>query len=172
MAVDLIHMGTVLRPHGVKGELVLDWHGKMPFSPDMPFILEQTGKSRPIRLLDARIHHGKILIKIDGVAGRDQAGHLRGCRLMLPRASLPPLEDGEVYAADLPGFTVCLSDGTEVGKLARVDYFSEKAVWSIKTASDREILFPAETCFIQSFDARRKIVNINPPAGLLDVYLA
>lgn len=172
MAEDLIHMGTIRRPHGVRGEVALDWHGDRPFSPDMPFILDLGETRRPIRLIEARTHHGSILIGIDGISDRDHAEELRGGRLMLPRTSLPLPEKDEIYVADLPGFMVCTADGTEIGRLESVDYPAGKAVWSIRTADDQEILFPAEPCFIQSFDSARKIVHINPPPGLLDVYLA
>lgn len=173
MAADLLHMGTIRHAHGVRGEVSLQWHAQFPFAPDLPFFLEQGGGGpRKITIRGARKKRDAILIDIDGVDDRDKAESLRGGRLLLPRACLPALAEDEVYAEDLPGMSVCFPDGSEIGVIDHVDYLSGKAVWSIISETGAEILFPAEPCFIASFDLAHKKVIVDPPAGLLEVYLA
>ena len=65
---------------------------------------------------------GMIVAKLAGIADRDRAETLRGLRLYLPRAALPPGED-EFYYADLIGLAAVLEDGAPVGKIIAVHDF-------------------------------------------------
>ena len=40
MADMLIHMGTLARPHGIKGEICIDWHADSPLLLDAPLWLQ------------------------------------------------------------------------------------------------------------------------------------
>lgn len=173
MSESLIHMGTLLRPHGLKGELCLDWFADSPLSLDVPFWL-QAGQAapRPIRVVGYRWHKGRPLILLEGVGDRTAAEALRGQKLLMARSSLPPLDEDEVYVADLPGCTVFLSDGSRLGRLAHVEYPAGQEIWAIQTGDGREILFPAQPHFITGFDLAKRSVWIDPPEGLLEIYLS
>ena len=45
-------------------------------------------------------------------------------------------------------------------------------MWVIMTDDDKEVLFPARPEFIAGFDLEVPAVVIDPPEGLLDIYLA
>ena len=66
---------------------------------------------------------GVLIARLSGVADRDRAEALRGLRLYLPRAALPPPEDEEYYHADLIGLEAVLRDGTPVGRVRAVHDF-------------------------------------------------
>ena len=57
MADMLIHMGTLARPHGIKGEICIDWHADSPLLLDAPLWL-QAGDEPPrlVRALSCRRH--------------------------------------------------------------------------------------------------------------------
>ena len=49
MAGTMIHMGTLARPHGIKGEICIDWHADSPLLLDVPLWL-QAGNGAPRRV--------------------------------------------------------------------------------------------------------------------------
>lgn len=173
MSEAFMHMGTLVRPHGLKGELCLDWYADFPLQPGGQFWL-QAGQNppRPVRAIGCRWHKGRPLLALEGVADRTAAEALRGQKLLMARSSLPPLDDDEVYVADLPGCTILLPDGSTLGQLDHVEYPAGQEIWAIQTKDGREILFPAQPQFIAGFDLTHRCVRIDPPEGLLDIYLS
>lgn len=127
---------------------------------------------RAVDLVVSRTHKRRFLVSLEGVTTRDEAEALRGAGLCVPRADLPEPPEGEVYLADLLGVDVVLPDGSRLGHLDHVEMPAGQEIWSIRTDVDREILFPAQAAFICSFDLKGRRVCIDPPPGLLDVYLA
>ena len=97
---------------------------------------------------------------------------LRGCKLLTKRQALPEPEDDEVYLEDLLGGDVFLPDGQRLGRLDHFEYPAGLEMWVIMTDDDKEVLFPARPEFIAGFDLEIPAVVIDPPEGLLDIYLA
>lgn len=170
-----IELGVFLRPHGIKGECCIDWYADSPSLLDAPLFLQQGQRPpRPLRLRAWRMHKGRPLVLPDGVEDRNAAELLRGARILIDRSALPETEEDEVYVEDLLGCDVLLPDGSRLGRLDHVEYPADREVWGIRTDDGREVLFPAEPCFIVGFaldDPQGPSVTIDPPDGLLDVYL-
>lgn len=171
-----IHLGTLLRPHGIKGEICIEWYADSPSLLDAPLSL-QVGQRPPypVRVAGHRQHKGRPLVTLEGVPDRTAAEALRGARLLISRDDLPDPEDDEIYVEDLLGCAVLLPDGSRLGRLDHVEYPApDKEIWSIFTDDGKEVLFPAEACFIEGFDLTdpdAPSVTIAPPPGLLDIYL-
>lgn len=168
-----VELGAVARPHGIRGELAVDWYADAPPAAFPRLWLSRRGaEPAPVEVLASRVHKGRPLLTLAGVAGRDAAEALRGALLCVPRAELPEPDEGEAYLADLMGADVVLPDGSRVGRLDHVEQPAGQEIWAIRTDDGREILFPAQAAFIRSFDLAGRRVCIDPPPGLLDVYLA
>lgn len=169
MSETYIHMGSVSKPHGVQGEIALAWYGVSPFSRSLPYYLQSGNATpEPITIEEARMHNGRLLVRIAGVVNREQAAELRGKKILTLRASLPPPGKNEAYVSDLVGATVFLQDGTAIGRFSHVVLGTD--VWSITGDDGREILFPAQPDFIVALDSDTKRIVIAPPEGLLDLY--
>lgn len=168
-----IQLGTIARPHGIKGEVAVDWYADAPPNSFPQLWLCKRGMNpRPVPVLSCRNHKGRPLLWLEGISSRDEAEALRGCALCVPRANLPEPASDEAYLADLLGADVYLPDGDRLGRLDHVEMPAGQEVWAIKTDSGHEILFPAQPEFIRSFNLKARQVCIDPPPGLLDVYLA
>lgn len=168
-----IHMGTLARPHGIKGEIRVDWYADSPELLKKPFFLQAGGgPPRPASCAAVRFHKGRPLVLLEGVRDRTAAEGLRGVRILVRRADLPDLDEDEVYLHDILGLDV-LEDATgrRLGVLEHVEFPNGQEVWSIRTDDDREILFPAVEEFIADFDLEAGFVRIAPPPGLLELYL-
>ncbi|MBD5557503.1 MAG: 16S rRNA processing protein RimM [Desulfovibrio sp.] len=168
-----VELGAVARPHGIRGELAVDWYADAaPAAFPRLWLCRRGAEPASVEVLASRNHKGRPLLTLAGVTGRDAAEALRGALLCVPRAELPEPAGDEVYVADLMGADVILPDGSRVGRLDHVEQPAGQEIWAIRTDDGREILFPAQADFIRSFDLAGRRVCIDPPPGLLDVYLA
>ncbi len=169
-----IHMGTITRPHGIKGELCVDWYADSPDALRAQFFL-QAG-SEPMRAVTGakvRMHKGRPLLTLPHVQDRNEAETLRGVRIYISRESLPELSDDEAYLHDLMGLTIIDSSTNEpIGVLEGVEFPTEsQMLWSIRAPQGQEILLPAVEEFIDGFDQEEGCVYVSPPEGLLELYL-
>jgi len=169
----LLLMGCVGRPHGVKGELGVDWQGEyVPKKHDSVMLKKSGGIPVLFYVRESRWHKGRLLLSLEGITDRTAAQNLTGADVFMAKESLPKLENGEAFLAELPGGRVFLANGDYLGIIEHLEFPAGHVVWAIRDAQDHEILFPAEPCFIKSLDADRHEAVIDPPEGLLDIYRA
>ncbi|MDO5538216.1 MAG: ribosome maturation factor RimM, partial [Desulfovibrionaceae bacterium] len=150
MSEKQVCVGAVTRPHGVRGDVCVEWYADAPSFLDQEVRLEfPGGKSRLIRARQYRLHKGGLLVSFDGIASRDEAEFLRGATIWIPRDRLPELPDGEAYLDDLLGLRVELPDGTFAGVLDHIEMPAGQMVWALRDG-ESEVLFPAHKQFIVS----------------------
>ncbi len=175
MATKHIHMGTITRPHGIKGELCVDWYADSPRALRAEFFL-QAGQEpmRAVTGAKVRMHKERPLLTLPHIQDRNAAETMRGVRIYVLRDSLPELTEDEAYLHDLIGLTIIDSaSNAKLGVLQGVEFpTEEQMIWSILAPSGQEILFPAVEEFIDSFDMEEGAVYVSPPEGLVDLYLA
>lgn len=178
---DLLLMGRIGSPHGIKGEFFADWFGDASLSERNKVYLgttpEQAINSGPFIITGVRPHKGRYLLTLDGVSERDSASRLTGQNIYFEKSALPPLADDETWLDDLIGYKVFLKNQTEepklnkpVGLLDHFEFPADQEIWVIRGENGKEILFPAQPEFIESIDQDKKIIYITPPPGLLDIY--
>ena len=85
--------------------------------------LEDESGERRLSLRLVGSAKGVVIARLAGIADRDRAEALRGLRLYLPRAALPPAGQEEYYHADLIGLEAALADGTALGHVRAVHDF-------------------------------------------------
>ncbi|MDD2218647.1 MAG: ribosome maturation factor RimM [Desulfoplanes sp.] len=173
--IQLVHIGKVLRPHGLKGELCIDIYA------DSPFLLDRVSRiyfqrpghrPKPVVLSRWQPHGQRIIVALEATGGRrDEAAFWTGADILMRARDLPELDEGEYFCRQLEGMDVFLRGGEFLGHLENVLSLSGREVWKIITEDGKEILFPAVQEFVDSVDMEQKKIVITPPDGLLDVYL-
>jgi len=178
-AVKYIVVGGGTRPHGIRGELVVDSQADSPSyfargarlrlsPPDAP------GRGRDYVVRAARPHKDRILVAFEGVPDRNAAETLRGLAVCLPESELAPPEPDEVFLHELLGLRVRLVTSApgdpDLGVLEEVRDSGGAELWVIRDAAGREILFPAADALVPDIDLDARIVVIDPPPGLLELY--
>lgn len=120
---DLIVIGAIAGPHGVKGEARVKPFGAPdavcsygPFLDDKGevFLTPKTARSGP---------NGMVIVRFEEPLTREQVQGLKSTKLYVPRAALPDLEDDEFYYSDLIGLGVETLSGDALGKVKSVQDF-------------------------------------------------
>lgn len=172
----LVPIGYISRAHGVRGEMgfVLT-AGDPSLALGELFLRHRSGgEARRFVALGARAHHGGLLLRLQGIESRTDAELYKSHTVLVSRDRLPPLDEGEAFLADLPGLHVLVegADGpVPLGVIERAEAPAGQLLWTIRTPDAREVLFPAVEEFVLSIDLDKGEALIDPPPGLLDIYL-
>ncbi len=169
-----IHMGTITRPHGIKGELCVDWYADSPKLLQKTFFL-QVGNNplQCIKNAKFRMHKGRPLLTLPHIHDRNMAESLRGACIFVERDALPPLPDYEAYLSDIIGMDIFdYESHSHIGILEAVEFPKSQILWVIRNRDGQEILLPAVEEFIMSFDLETRQIFVSPPKGLLELYLS
>ncbi len=168
----LIQIGLIVKPHGLRGEVCVEYYA------DSPLLLRdqvwlQKGKAQPAphKVVSTRTHQGRELLLLESCRDRNCAETLRNVAVFVPEATLPDPDDHEVYLYQLEGLSVLLEDGSVLGRICDFQFNAGSEVWVIRTPDNREVLFPAVEEFVTGVDLDKGTVSIAPPEGLLDLYL-
>lgn len=171
----LIVVGEVSKPHGLAGEFSIMSHVDSPdffgHVPRLYLRVDPRARPRRVRLRSWRLHKTRVLITLDHIEGRDQADRLRGAQLLVHEEDLPPRQEGEIYQRELIDADVLLPSGEILGRIRSVSDAGGQELWTIVTNGGQEVLFPAHEQLIQEVDLERRIIRIDPPPGLLELYL-
>lgn len=169
----LITAGKIIKPHGIKGEVCLESYLDSP-SLFLGHVFLQFGKASPKQytIKSYRAHQGRLLATFENISDRTTAESLRGASVLIPKQNLAEPIPGEFYIQDLIGLKVLLVDTHElIGQIVNVMLDTGQELWVIESAQGKEILFPAVPEFVEEIDLDKEEVLINPPEGLLELYL-
>ena len=140
MAERRIALAAVAGAQGVKGELRLKLFSDSVESLSRHGALYVGGVER--RLLALR-DGGKIVVaRFEGISDRSAAEALRGSLVEVDRATLPQLEEGEYYHADLIGLEAIGRDGNRVGTVAAIENYGAGDLLEIEQPDGRKSLIP------------------------------
>jgi 16S rRNA processing protein RimM len=165
-------VGRVLRPHGVRGELAVEVLSDAPdrFSPGAELAAgdpDGPGPLRPVTVTAARLHLGRLLLRLEGVEDRDAAGGLRGALLSIPAEDARPLADDEYWPHQLVGLAVVDRQGRERGRVADVLPGAAHDLLAVALPAGGSVLVPAVAALVTvELEAGRVLVDDLP--GLLD----
>lgn len=169
----LLFLGILGRPRGIKGELSATWLGGDALPPNsVVFLGKNPERLQSFRVVSSRLDKGKLFFKLDGIIDRTEAEKFTGYKIYVPKDVLPPLEEGEVFLQDLLGAEVFLETGENIGSIDHFEYPAGQQIWAIAQNDGTEILFPAREEFITAIEPANHKVVIAPPPGLLEIYRA
>ena len=171
---DLVEIGTLARPHGIRGEIRVNYYADSLelLRGDVVYLQAGNKPPRKMEIDTVRMHQGTPLIRFVAAPDRTAAEFLRGQTLLIPESALPELDEDEVYLHDMLGLSVVLdATGQKLGVLDHVLFHGEQELWSILTPEGKEILLPAVPEFVADIDLDTEIIRITPPEGLLELYM-
>lgn len=156
-------MGRVAASFGVKG-----WMKVMPLSADplalmdhAGWFFEAAGAWMERAVVDVREHSGVLVAKVAGVDSREAAQALRGQYIALPRESLPPPAEDEIYVADLAGLRVINREGVELGQVEDVRESGAHPLLQVVTPDGRVRLIPYVDAMIDGIDRDARTISVD-----------
>ena len=160
-------VGTLGRPHGLRGELAV--HVRTD-DPDRRFAIGATvlvDGRLPRKVATVRWHSGVLLLGLEGVSDRTAAEGVRGLDLWarVP-ADEEPEDDEAYYDRQLVGLEVLDAAGAVVGTISGVLHLPAQDVLQVRTPSG-ERLVPFVTELVPVVDLGRGVVQCADVVGLL-----
>lgn len=167
----MVLVGRIARPHGIRGQVVVN--------PETDFVEERFAQGATLwtrsargdeRLViaSARLQGARPVVGFEGFGSVEEAERLAGLELRVPEGSLTPLEPGTYYQHQLVGCAVETIGGERVGEVARVE---GGVAGSMLTVQGRqgEILIPFASDICVEVDVIARRIRIAPPDGLLEL---
>lgn len=160
-------VGRVVRPHGLRGVVVVEPFTDDPatrFAPGADLALAD-GTSLTVAAYQATDR--LPLLTFEEITGRDQAERLRGRELLIPIEARRPLSEGEYWPDELVGMDVVTSSGELLGKVAEVEIGvgQDRLVVS---AGHQSIAVPFVAALVPEIDPQGRRILVDLPPGLID----
>jgi len=164
---DYLVVGRIVRPHGIRGGLVVEQFSKLIQSirPGTEiFIGDSTAASI---VTSIRSHRGRHILVIKGCDDRDTAEQWRDAEIRLESSGAEPLTDGEYYHWQLLGLHVYSEDGEALGEIAEILETGANDVFIVRSETGVEVLLPAIESVIRDVDLAQGKVIVHLLPGLL-----
>ena len=163
-------VGWVRRPHGVKGEVLVEVLSDVPGRLEAGSRLLATsaaGRSS-LTVAASRRHQGAALVSFAEIADRTAAEPLRGATLEVERSRVPPAPLGSFYHWQLMG---CRVGDRQAGELGAVVDLIEDGGGLLLVVEGRQGTVPVP--FVESYLLRVVVeegrIELDLPPGLLEI---
>lgn len=156
-----VTLAAIIGAHGVTGEVRLKLFGEGVVS-----LKRYRAFNNSALTLEKLKDDGKggAIARFAEVSDRTAAEKLRGTALTVPRASLPPLGEGEYYHADLLGLPAVSDAGEDLGTCIAVDNFGAGDVLEIQRPAvdgkpGKRFMVPMRVEAVPEWDAARLVIS-------------
>jgi 16S rRNA processing protein RimM len=167
---DRVVIGRVVKPHGLKGEVVVEVLTDFPerFSEGLRVLLFGGAlEAREARIAAVRPHLGRVLLTFEGISDVSTAETLRNAELSVSAADVAARPPGFVYHWEIEGASVVDAEGRPLGRVAALADAGGRPLLVVETArGPRDVPFASP--IVVSVDVAGKRVVLDPPSGLLD----
>jgi 16S rRNA processing protein RimM len=171
---DCFYLGKIVKKYSFKGELLAKLDTDEPDLYDNldAIFIDLRGNLVPFFVESSQLHKSDLLrLKFEDVDNEADADTLLKSELYLPLDLLPKLEGNKFYFHEVIGFTIKDVNFGNIGILKSINDSTAQALFEV----DRdgvEILIPMNDEFIVKLDRKNKVIEVNTPEGLIDLYLS
>jgi 16S rRNA processing protein RimM len=165
-------VGFVRKTSGLKGEVVvqLDVDNPSRYSKPDTVFLDIDGTLTPFFITKTRLLNTSLTVTFEGVATIQAAENLVGLEVWLPLSALPQLDDTNFYFHEIPGFRVIDTIKGDIGAATDVVDRLQQPILRVGVGRN-EILIPLAPGILERIDRSHRILYINAPEGLINLYL-
>jgi len=168
MRKNFVPIGRVVRPHGVRGKMKLDYFGQdvNSFPPSHEVFIEvEAGRLKAYEILETTPQAPRLILQLEGIRREEEVVPLVGKEVFIKRDVLPDLEEGEYYWVDLLGMSVETQEGKHIGRVKEIFSTGANDVYVV-SGQRGEILLPATGEVIQDVDRERGVIKVFRKDGL------
>ncbi len=161
-------IGRIVKPHGIRGEVVVDVLSDVQGRFDAGTTVDVDG--RPRRIDATRPHQGRLLVRFEGVMDRTAAEGLRGARIEADAVDVS--EHDHWFVHELVGMDVVGEHGEALGTVTNWIELPDAAAYDLLEVDHggRVWLLPAVEDYVVVDDTGASSVLrlVDPPEGLVD----
>jgi 16S rRNA processing protein RimM len=170
---DCFFLGKIVKKYSFKGELLIKLDTDQPELYDAmdAVFLNFNNRLLPFFIETSKLHKTNLLrVKFEGVDTEKDAEELLKLEVYLPLELLPKLDGNTFYYHEVIGFTITDKTHGIIGQLKSINDATAQALFEIDY-NGSEILIPIHDEFIIRVDRTQKIIEVETPPGLIDLYL-
>jgi 16S rRNA processing protein RimM len=167
-----VAVGRVLRPHGLRGEVVVEVLSDVPGRLDPGSrLFASPGESgrrpeRTLKVIASQPHKSGARVRFEGIEDCDAAEALRDLTLEVERSAVPAAEPGTYYYYELLGCRCCDGD-RDLGEV--VDLVEDGGgLLLIVEDGEQRVPVPFVESFLREVDVARGRIVLDLPPGLLE----
>ena len=170
---DLIPLGKIVKPHGVKGLIKFKPYNKNSsiLNKDMMVWFNKEVDDLDFKFFKiSSITYNALhpIIKLDQISNRNEALELKDNILYVSRSLFPESENNDVYFVDLIGCKVYDKCKKFIGIAKDVVHFPGNNHVIIVEFEFREFMIPINSSLVELFDVDEKYIVIDVVDGLVD----
>jgi len=166
---DLVVVARVARPHGRRGEVILNLETDFPeqrFAPGNRVMVRRGAEPEALVVRSVWFMKARPVVGFEGFGSIDDAETLAGRELRIPADELAVLPPGMFYHHDLVGCRVETAGGDVVGEVVAVEGSGEASRLVLETPRGEELV-PLASAVVPLVDTRARRIVIAAPDGLL-----
>jgi len=160
-----LSVGFLRRPHGVKGEIIMDLHTDFPERMKKGRKLFVGDGYKPMTLANVRPHQSGLLVKFQGIDTPEDAGLHRNQWVYVQTKDVP-LPEGQHYKHEIIGLKVVDESANLLGELVEIIETGANDVYVVRDDSGKEILLPNIPSVILDLDIDSRIMRVHLLEGL------
>jgi 16S rRNA processing protein RimM len=164
-----VHVGTLTKPHGIRGDLkIISFSGEPENFQGYPelIVVDEQEQMSEYSVLKCRSQGRFAVVSLKGVTTRNQSEALTGRQVWVAESYLPDLDASEFYWRDAMGKDVTGLDGQHIGTLVNLFDAGGQDMMVVQT-DDGEVLIPGQSEFVVEINEFGVVVDL--PPGLLEV---
>ncbi len=171
MSYQLTKVGFISKAFGFQGQLQCVLEMTKPdriLKHDFLFV-EQEGLPVPFLIEDMDVREDQMKVKLEGIDSQEKAKTFSQKEIFLENLKADKVKTPLTWM-ELKGYQAQDLNHGSLGIIEEVMEYPMNIV-ARATFEGKEIMFPLNEDFVQNVDNKLKIVHLNLPEGLLDVYL-
>ena len=165
-------LGHVIKTHGLKGEvsILLDVDSPQNYKELESVFIEINKKLVPFFVDSLKIKKNVATVRFEDIITIEDANSILGHNLYLPLDQLPPSQGNHFYFHEIINYRIHDEELGVLGKIASV-YTHPSQDLIAMIYKDTEILIPVSEEIVKSLDRKKKVLYVDLPRGLLNIYL-
>jgi 16S rRNA processing protein RimM len=169
---DCFYLGKVVSKFSFKGEVLvkLDTDAPSLYKNLESVYIAVSNNLVPFFITKCYLHKSELLrIKLEDIDSEEDADSLMKAELYLPLSFLPKLKGNQFYFHEVIDFKVVDANFGEVGRITGVNDTTSQALFEINR-NGTQVLIPIIDNFIIEVDRENKLITVDVPEGLIELY--
>ncbi|MGQ9509627.1 MAG: ribosome maturation factor RimM [Thermodesulfobacteriota bacterium] len=168
MRYDYCLVGKVIKPHGVRGKVKVEYFGE-----DLDgftrytkiYIQIEPNRWKSFEILKVYPQPPRLILQLKGIERIEETGPLIGREIYVKREEMPQLGKGEYYWFEIIGLEVETKGRKKLGKIKEIFPTGANDVYVIE-GKRREIFLPAIEEVIEKIDLEQGVMEVGWIEGL------